>query len=79
MGDGIKEVWFSSPLLDSEKLSWGTLVEKVICCEISSVGTLEDLVNGSVQPTCSSHDLHQTYDKGLVDNMMGRLSWVHTL
>jgi hypothetical protein len=47
---------------------------KAICCEGSSVGTFTDLVNGLVRQTCSSQNFLQTYEKGSVDGVMGRLS-----
>jgi hypothetical protein len=77
--DVIKEVWCYSPLLQSEQLWWGALVKKEIHCEGDSMGTFADLVNGSMQKYCSSQNLHHTYGSGLVDSVMGRLSWVHTL
>jgi uncharacterized protein YrrD len=47
---------------------------KIVCCEVGSVGMFADLVNGSVQRTCSLQTLHQTYDRGFVDGVVERLS-----
>jgi hypothetical protein len=41
---------------------------KAIRCEVSSVETFAYLVNRLMEQINSLHTLHQTYDRGLVDN-----------
>jgi hypothetical protein len=49
MIDGIREEGLALHHYCSEDSGQGALVEKVVCCEGSSVGMFTDLVNGSVQ------------------------------